>query len=520
MTRQSTITSNFRRRGILSRKIAYTPTQLVYWLVDNIVTNPSWAPYTTLVTRVIMRWKRGEIPPNLVNALIWQSIPRRTDATSTQFRRKYGLQVPQFHIKDMRIAGMRFPVSIVTHAIRHGDRTKLDFGLINLFMKYLIWKDDCLSALQVFNSLNLNGLAGVIENRVLMVLFRQLVETDNCDEARRVMLASIRFDGRKDELVNSKELKAFIDVNPRSFVNLVRGLRTSAKSQEPLFKLLRGIPQQVYVENQAVTAEALRCAGSAGDKEMVRGVLSAIGFPFLDGQHVPNDASTAGSNFSSDLWSAILYAHVQLGLFDASQFLLQSKQANGFQPGPEDTSIIICGLAKANLESGYALALKLSETLTIRACEELLELALQNGHTEMIAWAKAQVAYQVDSWLQNELKRGLQDPLPTPFMMNSVLSEDHRPTRTNRAVGAIIKHVAITEGFTKAAQILDALPIRVGRDVYDTLCKIAFKAEEYHYAFFLSTQMLKQGWMPHNYRYLIWKKTLAEYAQKKDSIST
>jgi len=87
-------------------------------------------------------------------------------------------------------------------------------------------------------------------------------------------------------------------------------------------------------------------------------------------------------------------------------------------------------------------------------------------------------------------------------------------------VGAIIKHVAITEGFTKAAQILDALPIRVGRDVYDTLCRIAFKAEEYHYAFFLSTQMLKQGWMPHNYRYLIWKKTLAEYAQKKDSIST
>jgi beta-glucosidase-like glycosyl hydrolase len=87
--------------------------------------------------------------------------------------------------------------------------------------------------------------------------------------------------------------------------------------------------------------------------------------------------------------------------------------------------------------------------------------------------------------------------------MNSDLSSTLSkltPTRTSRAVGAIIKHVAVIEGVEKAISMLVDSSMTFSRDVYDKLYQIAYENGQIQCAMWVATELRQRGWMPQYYR--------------------
>ena len=238
----------------------------------------------------------------------------------------------------------------------------------------------------------------------------------------------------------------FVQQYPELIVKLLHGLRKSTQSQEYVTELLNLLPQQAIITSPDLAAEALRYAGYWSNQGLVRKILNALGHPLYDESFDPHGQPSI-FDFSAEMWSAILYAHVQLGLINSSRLILQSMQLHGLQPRSEDMSAIVIGVAKYNLEGGYDLAIKLSDSLTIDAYETILEFALERGHAEITEWAKSLVVYErpTDSW---EIPMDENLLHPESYKMNSELSTAMAnasvPTCTPRAKGAIIRQVAVT----------------------------------------------------------------------------
>jgi pentatricopeptide repeat protein len=291
---------------------------------------------------------------------------------------------------------------------------------------------------------------------------------------------------------------------------LIHGIRESERAHEIVTGILAMIPKDILATNQPLAAEILRYGGYWNDRDTVRRTLQAINHPFYDETYEPTD-SIPSVDFAADTWSAILYAHVQLGHVDSSPYIFQSMQHYNLLPRTADMSTVVSGVAKFNLEAGWELATKLASSLDISAYETLLEIALERGNKEIVEWAKRLVAYDPPSGTGSMTS---EDEIPSPesFGMTSVLSLAMKtgaiPTRTSRAVGAIIADVAKTKGIETAILMVMDSSMEFSRKVYDKLYNIAFDNEEILCAMWIAGEMRQRGWMPRKYKdlkRLMWK---------------
>jgi len=238
-------------------------------------------------------------------------------------------------------------------------------------------------------------------------------------------------------------------------------------------------------------------------------LLDALHHPFYDESYLEKPHGRPSSlKFSPEVWTAILSAHVHLGLINSSRFILESMQANGIQPRPEDMSAIICGLAKSDLEAAHDLAIKLANSVTIEAYETLLKIGLERGHSKIIEWAKGLVARErpVESWVQPHIPNDEPVEYAFSFAMKSELqvamAEASIPTCTPRAIGTLITHIAKTKGIPEAIVQLSQSSMRFPREVYDELYGIALERNLLSCAMWLANEMRKRGWIPYAYAIL------------------
>jgi hypothetical protein len=275
-------------------------------------------------------------------------------------------------------------------------------------------------------------------------------------------------------------------------IQLLHGLRASKSAHDLIKTIITMIPNETFTANRPLSAEILRYAGSWSDRDLIRRILAALNHPLYDESFQPSFPYEI--DFDPDTWSAILYAHVQLGLINSSRFIFQTMAERGLSPRSSDISIIVSGVARSNLETGHLLAIKLARSLDITAYETIFELALEAKNREIIEWAHGFVVHDD------------KDTLPISFGMLSGLSSAMGtgilPTRTPRAIGAIIKRIAKTSRLGIATQMLKKSSLQLHRDVYDELYDIACDSGQIRRARWLADEMRKRGWMPRNYRAL------------------
>jgi hypothetical protein len=352
----------------------------------------------------------------------------------------------------------------------------------------------------------------------LLPFFRKLIATQNYYDAINAYKAIIQELHRIDYKFEAPQFSIFdpsmkqfhIDLlqsETAALVSLIRGLRKSNSSRQFILHLLTLIPNQQIRRDPLMAAEMLRYAGYWNNRSLVQKALDALEFPFYNESHSLS-LPQKRYDFHEDLWSAILYAHVYVGLFDASRSIIPAMQREGLAPRVEDMSNIVGGVAKWNLDNGYELAVKLEEMLDVSAYETLLELALEQNHTVIVMWAKRLIASETspNRWMG---ALGIQK-IPTSFKMESELSITLTSTtgiQTARGVGAIIKHTAETQGVETAVRMLVDLSssMTFSRDVYDKLYHIACDSESFSCGMWLASELRERGWMPRKYRELKWK---------------
>lgn len=507
--RRDNVVEYFRRRKFKAQQIRYSSAELVEWLSKVVVSTRSMRPHLPLVARIIRKWNIGPIPLQVVNSLIWMYIPRNLQITA--LAHKYGVQSTNVH----SALSYNTLISMVTHTIRRCNPAEVDILLIQTLIQHLIESDRFLFTISIFDTLQEIKMESTLNSDILLKLFEKLIATQNHEEAIHVYSALLRSrlqkgNGRQERTPEQIHVE-FVQQHPNLIVKLLHGLRKSTQSQEYVIELLKLLPEQTITNHPELAAEALRYAGYWSNQGLVRTILNAIHHPLYDESFDPH-GQPCTFGFSAEMWSAILFAHVQLGLVNSSRLILKSMQLHGFQPRSEDVSAIVIGVAKYNLEGGYDLAIKLSESLTIDAYETILEYALKQGHEGITEWAKNLVVYErrLDSW---EMPADDNLLYPESYKMNSVLSTAMENasvrTCTPRAKGAIIRQVATTEGIGPAILLLLGSQLKFSRDVYDGLYDVAFDGGHLQYAMWLANEMRERGWMPRDYRAL--KKQVRHY---------
>ena len=391
-------------------------------------------PYVAMILR---SWDIGIHPLRLIHALMPTYIVPDPSSNSNIEKRRSSVGVLHYNTF----------ISMAAHTIRRSNRGEVDIVLVETLIHSLIDTDLYLYSITIFDALRDIEMDSWVDMEILLQFFRKLVATENYDDAIRVYRAVIeelhRFEFKTTEKVDildpsttqfhDSSLHHEMDV----LIDLFRGLCQSESSHEFIIHLLSLIPRQNIRDNPAVAVEMLHYAGYWNNRDLVRKVLNALGHPFYDESHIAFSPPPR-YEFSQDIWSAILYAHVYVGLVNSSRPIIQSMQSQGLAPRPGDMSAIVCGVAKFNLESGYDLAIKLGESLDVSAYETLLELALERNDPEIAEWAKSRVAYDPPhEQPQSPLTVDDEVQIPKAFDMNSDLSSTLSkitPTRTSRAL--------------------------------------------------------------------------------------
>lgn len=501
--RNDKIAQHFLRRGFKESRLTYSSPQLIQWLCNVVASTRSMNCHLPLVARIIRTWNSGPIPLSIIYSLIWMYIPQFSNPDFMVLEKRYGVQ------QAYRVLSYNTLISFTSHSIRRSNPQELDILLIQTFIQHLIESDRFLYAISIFDALQDIKLESKLSSDILLLLFERLVTTQNYEEAIHVYSALLR-----RRLLDNGKLKhkshhtpervhiSFVLQHTSLFVELLRGLRKSNQSQEYITELLTAIPTNVITRNHNIAAEILQYAGYWNNRELVQIVLNAFHHPLYD-ESFDTTSHVSKLEFSAELWSAILYAHVQLGLVNSSRAILQSMQRHGLQPRSEDMSAIVCGVAKFDLESGHDLAIKLSESLAIDAYETILEYALEQDHSQITKWATNLIAYEPRT---NIYPQVVDDEFfhPSSFSMPSELSTNSTiPTCTARAKSAIIKQTAQKEGIGPSILLLLATSkMAFGRDVYDGLYDIAFDNGQLQYAMWIANKMREKGWMPRDYRAL------------------
>jgi hypothetical protein len=490
----------FRRRKFTAKRIKYSPRELVDWLIDCVVSNPSMQSHMPYVAMILRSWDIGIHPIRLIHALMPTYIV--PDPSSNLNIEKWRSSTHILHYNTF--------IPMAAHTIRRSNPEEVDIVLVETLILSLIDTDLYLYSITIFDALRDIELDSWVDLEILLPFLRKLVTTENYHDAIRVYKAVIdklrRFEFKTAKKVDildpsiAQFHSSFLHHEMDALVDLFRGLRQSESSHEFVIHLLSLIPRQVVRDNPVVAAEMLYYAGYWNNRDIVRKVLNAIKHPFYDESYtIPSQPPRY--EFSEDIWSAILYAHVHVGLVNSSRPIIQSMQAQGLAPRPGDMSAIVCGVAKFNLDNGYDLAVKLGEALDVSAYETLLELALERDNVEIAEWAKSRVAYDRHQKQLRTVDEEVQTP--TVFDMNSDLSSTLSKItarRTPRAVGAIINHVAVTQGVEKAISMLVDSSMTFSRDVYDKLYQIAYENGQIHCAMWVASELRQRGWMPQYYR--------------------
>ena len=498
----------FSRRNFLSRRIPFSSNELLQWLIVCIVSTPSLQRHLPLLTRIIRLSDTKWTPLRVLNPLIWTYIPPTSDAEFASLKNKYGVQPSVIGRLSYNTL-----VAEVTHTIRRCNPKKVDIPLMQTFVNHLIQTDRLLYAVLIFDALRENMLGSRLGSELLWKLFQRLLQTHNFEDASRVYSTYLQshipnIDNRatRGKSGFGQAHISLVQKQPQMFIDLLRGIRHAQSCQESITALLNILPSTLISTHHTLAAEILHYAAYWNNRTLVQKTLNTLHHPFYDESYVPNPSFTPPDTFSPHLWSAILYAHVQLGLINSSRLILQSMQSYNLHPRPEDMSAIVCGVAKYDLEAGYNLTLDLFQSVTIDAYETLLEIALERGHEAITEWAKGLVAYEGprESWVRVQRDSDEEMSSPRVFEMESQLSSSlaraEIPTCTARAKGTIIKHVARTEGIRPAILMVLGSRMEFSRDMYDGLYEIAFEREQFEYAMWLANEMIERGWIPQNYR--------------------
>src|SRR5208282_3392256 len=220
---------------------------------------------------------------------------------------------------------------------------------IQTLLQHLIQSNRFLYAISIFDTLQEIKLESTLDSDVLLMLFDKLIATQNYEDAVHVYSALLRSRlsrGKGHQERSPNDIHAeFVQQYPKLIIDLLRGLRKSIQSQEYITELLNLLPQQAIITSPDLAAEALRCAGYWSNQCLVRKILNTFRHPLYDESFDPHGQPSI-FDFSAEMWSAILYAHVQLGLINSSRLILQSMQLHGLQPRSEDVSAIVIGVAK------------------------------------------------------------------------------------------------------------------------------------------------------------------------------
>ena len=506
----------FLKRNYHAHRIPFTSKQLLQWLIRGIVSTPSLCCHLPLLTRILRLSDTKWTPLRVLHPLIWAYVPRTRDEDFFSLERKYGLQ-------SLLVGRLSYNtlVAQVTHAIRRCDPKKVDIPLIQMFVRHLLQTKRLLYAVLMFDALRENTLGPRLGPEILGNMFERLVRTENFEDASHVystflesQISNVKnSDSRpaeKDDAFEQEHI-SYVRQHTQLFIDLLRGIRHSHQCQESVTELLMLLPPTLLSTNQPLAAEILRYAAYWTHRPLVQRTLQTVAHPFYDESYHPTPTTSTFSppnTFTPQLWSAILYAHVQLGLINSSRLILQSMTMNNIPPRPEDMSTIVCGVAQQDLEAGYNLALELFQSVTIEVYETILELALHRDNAEIVEWARGLVAYEgpQESWVRVQKDSGDEEMLnPRVFEMESELSlslaKAEVPTCTARAKGTILKHVARREGVGKAILgLLRASRMEFGRDVYDGVYEIAVERGEVEYGMWVANEMIERGWIPRNYR--------------------
>jgi hypothetical protein len=504
--RDDEIVNYFRKRKFVSKRISYSPRKLVNWLIDCVVSNKSMHYYMPFIARE----SRGLVPLKLAPSLL---------------RLIHGL-MPIYTISDSTSASLNNPgvwptntmpyirfISMSAHYIRRSDREKVNIRLTDNLIRSLIDTNLFLHSIYIFDALQRKHLDSWIDLQTLLPYFRKLIATQNYYDAinaYQAILQRLHRGGSKSQtefnIFDPDMIPLHVHLwqsETGALISLIRGLRQTKSCHQFILHLLSFVPRKQIRRDYFLAAEILRYAGYWDNRSLVQKTLSALGFPFYDKSHPPSEDKKT-YNFHEDLWSAILYAHIYVGLVDASHLIFQSMKKVGLAPRFEDMSNIVCGVAKFNLESGYELAIRLEGSVDANAYETLLELALEQNHTAIAEWAQSFVAPEIKP--ERELPDLEIEINPSCFHMESELSlvTNHiTGFRTARGVGAVIKHIAQTKGMESAIlMLLDCSSMTFSRDVYDKLYHIAFDSGDIRCAMYLAMELRARGWMPRKFREL------------------
>ena len=507
----------FLQRNYCARHISFSSKDLLQWLITGIVSTPSLRIHLPLLTRILRLSDIEWTPLRILHPLIWAYIPFTPDKDFISLERKYGRQsslVGRLSYNTL--------VAQLTHTVRRCDPDKVDILLVRIFVLHLMQTNRILYAVLLFDALRENNLGSRLGSEILGGLLEILVRTDNFEDASRIY--STFLDSRVPKVKNNinpfdginrlfeQQHVSFVQKYPDLFIDLLRGIRHSQQCQESITNLINLLPPDLISQNQSLAAEILRYAAQRNNRPLVQKTLQTVNHPFYDESYTPTPTpSPTPSTFTPHLWSAILYAHVHLGLINSSRLILQSMATHNLPPRPEDMSAIVSAVANQDLEAGYNLALDLFQSITIETYETILSLALRLDHLEIAQWAKNLVAYEGprNAWAA---ARGYTDGddagelvvRPRVFEMSSRLAESlakaEVPTCTARARGMIVRHVARREGMESAVLALVGSRMEFKRDVYDGLYEIAFERGEYEYGMWVANEMIERGWIPQNYR--------------------
>ena len=488
----------FIRHNFRNRRIPYSSSDLRRWLAKVVFSTRSLHVHLPLIARLL--WI--PFPLKVLQLLIWGYVPP-TNPSAEILRERYGSRMT--FVLPLDYAHL---TSLISHSLRVAQPNQLDILLFETFMEHLVNSPHYLYAISLFEILrNLN-----LHNRLSMffhlILVDKLVKTQNLEQAMQVY-ESILHTASTEALDNPENHTpenihiAVTQQIPTLLCGILRGLREFGRQEEYIVDLLIRLPVDVITADAALTVEALRYAAFAQNRTLVRSLLTALSYPLYDEDYVPNeDPPLAHHSFSPDIWSAILYAHTQLGYINSSRYVLQSMVAGGYQPRNQDMSTIIAGTAKIDLNTAYDMAVQLSESIDHEAYETILEVALERGDQRIVEWAKAQVAYEgTPGPVILEEDQSLHPP---SFEMTSALSDAMAdasiPTCTPRAQGILIKHISRKEGLAPAILMLLSSRGEMRRDVYSTLFEVACQGGRWKYAALIAEEMRRRGWMPRDYR--------------------
>ena len=488
----------FIRHNFRNRRIPYSSSDLRRWLAKVVFSTRSLHVHLPLIARLL--WI--PFPLKVLQLLIWGYVPP-TNPAADILRERYGSQMA--FVLPLDYAHL---MSLISQSLRVAQPDKLDILLFQTFMEHLVNSPRYLYAISLFEILRKLNLHSRLSMFSHLVLVDKLVKTQNLEQAMQVyesMLhpASTEAHDNPEKHTPENIHIAVTQQIPTLLSGILRGLREFGRREEYIVDLLVRLPVDVITADADLTIEALRYAAFAQNRTLVRSLLTALSYPLYDEDYVPiEDPLPSHHDFSPDIWSAILYAHTQLGYINSSRYVLQSMIAGGCQPRNQDMSTIIAGTAQIDLNMAYDMAVQLSESIDHEAYETILEVALERGEQRIIEWAKAQVAYEgTPGPVILEEDKSLHPP---SFEMASALSDAMAdagiPTCTPRAQGILIKHIGRKEGLAPAIHRLLSSRGEMGRDVYSALFEVACHGERWEYAAWIAEEMRSRGWMPRDYR--------------------